>query len=793
MEGKKVIKAPIRGLVEFVLMGGDIVSGFTGSSRNTEAIKAHQIIQKAYGEGFSKEVPVSINVETEDMILELSGRIDGLYTSEDGAMIDEIKTTTLDLEDIEEDYNLLHWAQAKCYGYIYALQNGLYSINVQLTYYNLDNRETKKFLKKFSFNELRDFFSSIVEKYMYWARVIISFQEKRNSSINALKFPFETYRKGQRELAVAVYRTIKEGNKLFAQAPTGTGKTMAAIFPAVKALGEGHVSKIFYLTAKTITRTIAEKALSNLRDSGARLKTLTLTAKEKICFKEKTECNPEVCEYAKGHFDRVKEALNDIFEEDSFTREIIEEYSRKHTVCPFEFSLELSNWADCVICDYNYVFDPSASLKRFFETGTTDFVFLIDEAHNLVDRGREMFSSVLNKKSFLDLKKEVKSIDKKLYKILNKVNSCFIEYRKKCEAVGEAHLIQKEPPKEIYNMLSEFLGAAEKNLLEYKSSPFHDKLLELYFNVYSFLRCAESYDERYVIYMENLHNDFKVKLFCLDPSLLLSEAMKKGKAAVLFSATLSPLDYFKEILGGDEKSYRIRLLSPFPRENLCLLIEDRLSTKYKNRENTYESIAIEISNVAVSKKGNYLAFFPSYQYMNEVWKRFMDINKEVNVIIQNLGMNEEERERFLDNFKEDGEKTLVGFAVMGGIFGEGIDLVGNRLSGAIIVGVGLPQICLERDIIKYYFDENKKNGFEYAYVYPGMNKVMQAVGRVIRTEKDRGVVLLIDERFSENTYKKLFPPEWQPIKIGGNNDKLINVLKNFWKNKKYYGDDLNGY
>lgn len=793
MEEKKIIKASVRNLIEFVLMHGDIVSGFTGSSRNTEAIKAHQIIQKAYGEGFSKEVPVSINVELEDIILQLSGRIDGLYAGEDRAMIDEIKTTTLDLDELEEDHNMLHWAQAKCYGYIYALQNNLNSIDVQLTYYNLDNKDTKKFLKNLTLEELKNFFSSIVEKYLYWARIMISFQEKRNASIDKLKFPFETYRKGQRELAVAVYKTIKEGNKLFAQAPTGIGKTMAAIFPAVKALGEGHVSKIFYLTAKTITRTIAEKALSSLKNNGLNLKTLTLTAKEKICFKEKTECNPETCEYAKGHFDRVKEALNHIFEENTFTREVVEEYSKKHKVCPFEFSLELSNWADCVICDYNYVFDPSASLKRFFEAGTTDFAFLIDEAHNLVDRGREMYSQSLNKKSILDLKKEVKTIDKKLHKILNKLNNVFIDYRKKCEAGGESYLVQKEAPKEIYTLLSEFLGAAEKNLLEHKNSPFHDSLLELYFNVYAFLRCAESYDERFVTYMENLHNDFAIKLFCLDPSFLLGEAMKKGKASILFSATLSPLDYFREILGGDEKSYRIRLSSPFPRENLCLFIEDRISTKYKNRENTYDAITDEINDVVSSKVGNYLVFFPSYKYMKEIYERFANLNKDIDVIVQNSGMSEEEREEFLDNFKEGSQKALVGFAVMGGIFGEGIDLTGNRLCGAIIVGVGLPQICFERDIIKDYFDETNRNGFEYAYIYPGMNKVMQAVGRVIRTEKDRGVVLLIDERFSENSYKKLFPPEWQPVRIGRNTSKLKNMLKNFWENKNYNGDEVNGY
>ncbi|MBL4936751.1 ATP-dependent DNA helicase [Clostridium sp. YIM B02515] len=780
MEIKESVKVSVRNLVEFVLMHGDIVSGFTGSSRNTDAIKAHQIIQKAYGEGFSKEVPLSFSVEAEDIILEIGGRIDGLYVGEDKVIIDEIKTTTLDLEFVEEDYNLLHWAQAKCYAYIYSMQNNLDHISVQLTYYNLDNKETKKFLKELKLEELRSFFSRLVQDYLHWAQVMVSWNEKRNEAIAKLSFPFEVYRKGQRELAVAVYKTIKEGNKLFAQAPTGIGKTMATLFPTIKALGEGHTSKIFYLTAKTITRTIAEKAINNLKDNGLKLKTLTLTAKEKICFKEKAECNPEKCEYAKGHFDRVKAALEDIFKEDSFTRELIEEYSREYTLCPFEFSLELSNWADCVICDYNYAFDPSASLKRFFMESGGDYAFLIDEAHNLVDRAREMFSSQLNKKQFLELKKATKLAAPKLSKILNKINTAFIELRKECEENEESRIIQKEAPKELYGVLSEFLASAEKELLEHKNAVYNEELLELYFNVYGFLKTAEYYDERYITYAQNIGNDVIIKLFCLDPSKLLSEGMKKGKAAVLFSATLSPIDYFRDILGGDEKSYRIRLASPFPRENLCLIVQDKISTKYKRREFTYDKIAEAVNTLARSKKGNYLIFFPSYQYMNEVYKRFIDLNTEVTVLVQTAGMSEEEREKFLDSFSVELNNTLVAFAVMGGIFGEGIDLTGDRLSGAIVVGVGLPQVCLERDIIRDYFSETKEMGFEYAYIYPGMNKVMQAVGRVIRTEEDRGVVMLIDERFSDNTYRRLFPPEWQVIKAANN---IGETLQDFWNNK----------
>lgn len=780
MEAKEKIKVSVRDLVEFVLTSGDIVSGFMGSSRNTEAIRAHQAIQKAYGEGFSKEVPLTINVESEDMTLEIGGRIDGLFVGEDEVMIDEIKTTTLDLELLEEDYNPLHWAQAKCYAYIYSVQNNLQQISVQLTYFNLDTREVKKFIKDTNINELQSFFTELVQKYFYWAKILVSWKTKRDSSISILSFPFPSYRKGQRELAVAAYKTVKEGNKLFAQAPTGIGKTMATIFPTIKALGEEHVSKIFYLTAKTITRTIAEKALQNLSQQGLRIKAVTLTAKEKICFMEKAECNPESCEYAKGHFDRVKPALEELFNyEDFFTREVIEEYSRKHKICPFEFSLDLCNWSDCVICDYNYVFDPRANLKRFFLDTGGDYAFLIDEAHNLVDRGREMFSATLMKKPVLELKKSSKGASAKLTKLLNKLNNMFIDYKKKCEEKKEEFLIQKEAPKDMYGILTEFLGTAEKYLLEHKDSPFKEQLLELYFSVHGFLKTAENYDERFVTYIEKQSSEVSIKLFCLDPSFLLSECMKKGKASILFSATLSPMEYFMQVLGGDEKSYRIRLASPFPRENLCLLVEDNISTKYKSREYTYDKVAESIKTTIEGKRGNYLVFFPSYQYMNEVYSRFVNLNGNVDVLIQNSGMTEAEKEKFLASFTEDNSKTMAAFAVMGGIFGEGIDLAGDRLSGAIIVGVGLPQICLERDIIRDYFNELKGTGFEYAYVYPGMNKVLQAVGRVIRTESDLGTVVLIDERFSQSSYRNLFPKEWQPKKVRSSLDISKN-LEQFW-------------
>jgi DNA excision repair protein ERCC-2 len=785
------IKISVRNLVELILRSGDLVVGFSGSSRNAEAIKAHQKLQKNAGDNYCAEVALSYIFEKEEICLQIGGRADGIIIDEDGVIIDEIKTTTRPLEYIDEEYNILHWAQAKCYAYIYAAENNLEEIDVQITYYQLDSHEVKQFKKTYKLKALEDFFYDLVNRYLEWAEMIKSFNIIRDKSIKELKFPFNNYREGQRKLAVSVYTTIKEKRKLFAQAPTGIGKTIASTFPSVKAVGEGNASKIFYLTAKTITRTIAEKAFYRMKKDGLRFKTLTLTAKDKICLSPDASCNSESCKYAKGHFDRVNNAIKDIFiNEDTLNREIIEKYAKKYDVCPFEFSLDLSFWCDCIICDYNYVFDPRVYLRRFFDDNGGDYVFLVDEAHNLVDRSREMFSAELFKKDILELKKKTKEAAADVSKSLNKLNSFMVKCRKLCGKDEEkafktenGFYLQSEAPDEIYPLLRKFIKEAEVWLLNNAEGDFREELLELYFAALSFLRTAEGYDERYVTYCEKIKDDVRIKLFCLDPSYLLSEAMKRGKASILFSATLTPIEYFMKTLGGEETSYRLILKSPFKQENLCLLIDNKISTKYRHREFTYDKVTKAIEEIVKNHRGNYLVFFPSYRYMEEIYLRFIENNyneKFVTVIKQTPNMTEKEREEFLSNFDKEKKSALIGFAVMGGIFGEGIDLTGDMLSGAIIVGVGLPQICFERNIIKDYFDREKNMGFEYAYIYPGMNKVMQAVGRVIRTDKDRGVVMLIDERFSYRSYRILFPEEWNHAVIVKNLIDIETRVNNFW-------------
>lgn len=779
MENSKIIKISVRDLIELVLRGGDLVSSFAGNSRNVEAIKAHQKVQKNSKENYKSEVTIAYKFIKDDLEIDIKGRIDGVITRDADIIIDEIKTTTNSLDNIKEDYNFLHWAQVNCYAYFYCLEHKLDTIFTRLSYYQMDSGEIKYFTKQYSKTDLQQFFYEIIDKFVYLAKVQSKFRNLRDMSIEKLGFPYDSFREGQREFSVAVYRTIMENKILFAKAPTGIGKTMATIFPALKALKAGFTSKIFYTTAKTTTANEAKKALEILQSRGLYLKTIFITAKEKICFQDETNCDPEVCKYAKGHYNRINDAILDILNNNLITKEVIEIYAKKHTVCPFEFALDLTNWCDCVVCDYNYVFDPRVYLRRFFMDDGGDYVLLVDEAHNLLNRSREMYSAELQKKEILNLKNLTKGNLKSIHKALNSANSIMVKMKKQCEDSPNKVVTQKKPPKEILAPLKKFLQEAEKYFASGEESEINDNILDLYFKVNAFTRTFEYFDEKYITYLEKDYEDIKVKIFCVDPSTRLHECLKKVKTTVFFSATLTPMDYFMRLLGGDETSYRINFKSPFSRDNLCLLLDDTISTKYHDRKYSYDKIAEIIKKSIGEKTGNYIAFFPSYDYMEKVIDLFHRDNERI--IIQHRNMSDEDRNKFIKAFSEDNSETLIGFAVIGGAFSEGLDLAGEKLSGVIIIGVGLPKICLENDIIKDHFGENNGDGFLYSYVYPGINKVLQASGRVIRTENDRGFVLLIDSRFSNKVYRQLMPEEWNNLKrINIPYENLNDAIHEFW-------------
>lgn len=762
-----------------MLRSGDLESGIFGTARPLEGIRYHQKIQKSRPPEYISEVTVARTVETDDFVLEIGGRIDGVFVYPDKAVIEEIKTTTRDPEEAAARMNSIHWGQASCYAFMYAERENLDDIDIQLTYCNIDSGEMKEVVRSFTFAELEAFFNDLITRYLAWAKTLADWVEIRNESIRALAFPFPGYRPGQRHMAADIYRTIRDGGRLIVQAPTGIGKTMAALFPAIKAIPECATDKIFYLTARTTGKTVAEKALDDMRASGLKVKNLTITAKERICFSPGKACSGDECEYALGHYDRIKDAIGDAFTSDSLSRETIESAARRHTVCPFELSLDLSLWADCIVCDYNYAFDPTVYLRRFFEDEKGAYVFLVDEAHNLPDRAREMFSAEIDKDAILELRRAVKGSLDGIHRILGSVNTAMLHYRKLCDDTSGFHA-EHERPDTLLKPLRRFVTSAERWLVHNIQTDFRHTLLDMYFTANSFLRVGERFDTNYAACFEKKDTGFTAKLYCIDPSAQLHDALGRARSTVFFSATMSPADYFRGIFGLDDATRTLILPSPFPSDNLAVVSADTISTLYRNRSKTISDVAGIIGEFATAHTGNYLMFFPSYDYMTTVYDSFAAAFPEVRTIVQSRGMSEMERDRFLEQFAHDNDETLAGFAIMGGVFGEGIDLIGDRLTGAVIVGVGLPGISPERELIREYFAAKNNSGFEYAYQYPGLTKVLQAAGRVIRSETDRGVVILVDERFATIRYRRLLPKEWR---IGSVSSpvELRPVLHSFWK------------
>ena len=763
-ENLPMIRISVRNLVEFILREGNI-DNRTGGGQDPENMqmgsRIHRKIQRQMGSDYQAEVPLKTEIVCDGFTLKIEGRADGLIHTKEQVMVDEIKGVLRELDRVQEPAGI-HLAQAKCYASMVAEQEGVDEIGVQMTYCQMETEEVKRFQYSYRSNELKVWFDEVIRQYEKWAKFQIEWRKARNASVKRIEFPFP-YRKGQRDLAVSVYRTILRKKKLFIQAPTGVGKTISTVFPAVKAVGEELGEKIFYLTAKTITRTVAEQAFETLREQNLKFKVITLTAKEKICFCEETSCNPDDCPYAKGHFDRVNDAVYELLmREDVMSREVLEAQARKHKVCPFEMALDVSTWVDGVICDYNYVFDPDARLRRFFaEGGAGGYLFLIDEAHNLVERGRQMYSAELCKEDFLAVKKLVKGEAPRFAKRLEACNKILLAMKKECENYKVLDNISHFGI-QLMNVLSE----TDRYLEECVDKEVRETVLDFYFQVRSFLNIYDGLDENYVVYTEYQENGrFVLKLFCVNPAANLQKCLDKGNSAVFFSATLLPIQYYKRLLSTEKDNYAVYIDSSFDTKKRLLMNGVDVSTRYAMRSREmYQRYATYIFRVVKAKMGNYLIFFPSYRFMEDVYQEFTQLlasdEEEMELVIQQKHMDEEERENFLRAFEMGREKSLIGFGVLGGIFSEGIDLTNEKLIGTLIIGTGLPQVCNEREILKSYFDQKGLYGFDYAYRYPGMNKVLQAAGRVIRTEDDRGVILLLDERFQREKGKEIFPKEW---------------------------------
>jgi DNA excision repair protein ERCC-2 len=778
-DAMKTVHISAKEIAELLYGSGNITSDRLLLARAEEGNEIHKFWQSQYLTTDQKEVMVSAEYRADDFLVDISGRIDGIITLDGDIILEEIKSTRLDLESIDELTSPAHLAQAKLYAYMYCFANNLTKIIVRLTYIAVENHEVKTIDKNLTFKTLEKYFIKTLNTYLEWIKTIDYHEEARLKSIVGLTFPFSDFRDNQRELMGHVYRAIMEKNILYAIAPTGIGKTIAVLFSGLKTINMPR-QKLFYLTAKNDGKRIALDTISILEEHGLIAKTCEITAKDSMCLLKERDCDPEVCKYAKGYYNRIYKAIDDIFRNESLLKkETIIAYGKRHRVCPFEYSLDLSNYCDIIIADYNYAFDPRAHLIRYFEDTTYEPILLVDEAHNLVSRSREMYSATLTNELFTTLLALTKGMKPNPKTEINRILDYFHEVE---IDLLEVDFVRKEQVNDfLLLMLKKLLKKFDQAFLDEKKISNKSLITPLYFDIYQFVKIYEFFNNQFVYLLERDQNLLSVSIKCLNASeYILDIAKHKSRAAIFFSATLDPIFYYKTLLTqGIGKD--IKMLSSFPPDNLMLIAIDDVSTRYNDRESSIDKIIETIETLVDGKPGNYIAFFPSYVYLSQV-KDNLDLDPdEFEIITQKRDMSLRERQGTIDLFKQTSNKTQLGLFVMGGVFGESIDLIGDQLSGVVIVGVGLPMIAPFNNILKSHFDEAFSSGFDFAYTYPGLNKVIQAVGRVIRSETDRGIAILIDDRFTSRKYQQLFPKEWSHMETINNNQTLAKKIEQFWR------------
>lgn len=794
-------------LCSLALLSGDIdcrrPSRARMYERAREGAKIHRRLQSEFGAGYHSEIELKNVSCLEDVYFFVKGRADGVNCHDGIYTVDEIKTVSGG-RFASGEIDARHSAQLLCYAYFLCRVKELDGAFARMIYYNVDDGETSFSEKYFTAEELKARYIALLIKVLPRAKMLVERETVRRPSAANARFPYVELRDSQEEMIKECYRDIRHGNKLFCQAPTGIGKTVSTIFPSVKCLGERYADKIFYLTSKASIRREAYHALEKMNAAGARVRGCVISSRETMCACDAAKrgrgrlssyCNPETCPYAKGYYDRLPNAVNKILSTgDIFDSAAIKAFAVSEGLCPYELSLDLSELCDVIVCDYNYVFSPTVYLKRYFDERENDsekYIFLVDEAHNLPDRARDMYSSRLSKQDFeavIALAGESSGITHACLSVISHFDKlgelCRDNMTYDNDGNGVGYYVSRDMPERMSEILSEFSQKCDNWMTHNTDSPAYFSAEELSFKVYEYKKICERFDGRYLTFINKNGMEVSVLLYCLDPSGQLSEALEKAVASVLFSATLTPTDYFADILGGGEKAVSVSFRSPFPSENLCVAVADGVSTRFDDREGAYRKVASCIAATVSAKAGNYMVFFPSYSFMERVHKIFSAKYPHVKTLVQKRNMTYSERENFLDAFKDDGGKLRIGFCVLGGSFSEGVDLPGRRLIGTVIVGVGLPGISDENNIIRDYYEEKCGMGYDYAYTYPGMNSVLQAVGRVIRTETDRGIAVLIDDRYSEPKYKALFPQEWKNVKFAGDAQSLAEIARRFWKNQE---------
>lgn len=771
------IRIAVREMAEYLYQSGDLSADTFQNVSLIEGTRAHQYVQHQYVKGDQAEVPVLFSMSAQDYDILISGRIDGILTRDGEKVIHEIKSTRKNIFLDDFTPQIEHLAQLKFYLYMVAKAEGLDSIWGRLTYIQLGDYQMRHFDEIYNTSDLELYFNESVNIYLKWLIKLHLHHQEKMVSLQEMVFPFDTYRRGQKEMMSAVYQTMKDQDILYTIAPTGIGKTMASLFSSLKAIDRPE-QKIFYLTAKTEGKKIALESLDMLHEGTLKSKTLELTSKDSICFLDKRECDPNICPFAKGFFDRLKDASEDIFEHETLmTRSMIEKYARKHQVCPFEYSLYVSYFADVIICDYNYVFDPRAHLIRYFETNDYHPMLLVDEAHNMISRSRDMYSATLKKSDLITLRKASSKLKPSIRHSVNQAIQGFDLYQFK---LSESSFLEYDTPNdELLNSLSTLLKKIDRSLKENPNYIRKSEVFDGYFLVLAMIKMAERFGNNYKFNVEAEQDDIKISFRCLDASKFIKEIIDQScYGAVFFSATLQPMNYYK-ILITQGVGETMVIKSPFDQNRLKLIIDPTISTRYQDRTDSILKVVLRIRDVLNSRKGNYIVFFPSYQYLDMVKDALSPIDADL--IIQSRDMSFAMRDQIMDRFSNAHDKSLLAMFVMGGMFSEGIDYLGDMLNGVIIVGVGLPMINPENEQLKTYYQSTFNQGFQYAYQYPGMNKVIQAVGRVIRSHEDYGFALLIDDRFNQTYYKDLFPIEWKTYERLTHKKSLQDILKTFFE------------
>lgn len=777
---KVILNLSVHDLVDFLLRKGDIDNRIFNKATMQEGTKIHAFYQAKAGPNYLSEYPLELSCEFLDYSFKIQGRADGIIINGDYPIIDEIKSCVGSLEDFFEKNKEWHLGQAKLYALMYLREQNLDKCGVSLTYISQVDKQILRKNYTFNLRELKNFLYDLLEAYTNFYDVIKLHEIERNETCKELKFPYLKVRKNQKEMIEAVVDNIKNQSKMMIEAPTGIGKTVSSLFPHIKCFGRG-IEKIFFLTAKGSGANIVKSTLESIYFKGGKVKSTFINAKEKMCLNNEQECNPDKCPFTKDYYTKLTSVITAILKEKNsyYDDDYFINKAKMYNMCPFELSLDVSSFTDIVICDYNYIFDPFVFLERYLLGEPNKYSLLIDEGHNLISRSRSMYSGLISLKTLNIAKKSAKGPKfKDIRKYLKKLQNIFAD---DLELMDEQKVVEIEAfDAELLKNLSSFIQLYQAALRDSQISiPL--ELKDFYLDALRFAKLYEYDKDGFCYYLKLEGENLTYNIYCISPTKYISGVINLFHNTLLFSATLTPFEYYKNIIFGENNDVTFKSFSsPFDDNHLNFMVNNQISMKYQDRTSSIDSVCSNLKAFCESKLGNYLIFVPSFEYIN-LLKKYLVVY-DADIYYQKEKMTMSERNEFINVFQKKPTRTSICVAVIGGVFSESIDLIGDLLIGVAILGVGFPQLSFENNKIKEFYDKTLNEGFNYAYVYPGMNNVTQAIGRLIRSENDIGSVLLIDKRYRESRYLSLFKAEWKNYKRVYSPSSIIYHIKNFYEN-----------